>query len=97
MDACTTCSSMYSGEAAAVSATSYTSPSTTPLPIFLDQLHCNGDETLLLECDYFADLGLHMCDHSQDVGVFCECTYVKGALLSWVCIVSFTFGFTHSC
>ena len=42
-------------------------------PIFLDQLHCSGDEPSLLECPRFADLGLYSmaCDHSQEAGVRC--------------------------
>ena len=40
-------------------------------PIFLDQLRCSGTESSLLECDRFAGLGLHSCDHSQDAGVSC--------------------------
>ena len=76
MSVCVKYSSMCLGEAAAVPATPYTANlSTTPLPIFLDQLHCNGDETMLLECEHFADIGVHTCDHSQDVGVICQCAY----------------------
>ena len=45
-------------------------------PIFLDEVHCSGTEMSLLECDMFAPVGVHMCVHSQDVGVHCEGTYV---------------------
>ena len=38
-------------------------------PIFLDQLHCNGDETSLSECSYTA---IHMCSHHDDVGIICH-------------------------
>ena len=41
-------------------------------PIFLDEVHCSGTEISLLECNRFSLLGLHMCQHSQDVGVDCE-------------------------
>jgi len=40
-------------------------------PIFLDQLRCSGTENSLLECNRFAGLGLHSCDHFQDAGVSC--------------------------
>ena len=40
-------------------------------PIFLNQLQCTGTETSLLRCRQFTELGLHFCDHSQDVGVRC--------------------------
>ena len=40
-------------------------------PIFLDQLHCSGSETVVLECRRFTPLGLPTCDHSQDAGVRC--------------------------
>ena len=41
-------------------------------PIFLDEVHCSGTEISLLECNRFTPLGIHMCRHSQDVGVDCE-------------------------
>ena len=40
-------------------------------PIFLDQLGCSGTESSLIDCNRFAGLGLHSCDHSQDAGVSC--------------------------
>ena len=40
-------------------------------PIFLDQLGCSGTESSLIDCNRFAGLGLHSCDHSQDAGVRC--------------------------
>ena len=39
-------------------------------PIFLDQLHCTGDEESLSEC---TEPGMHMCTHQHDVGVICQC------------------------
>ena len=41
-------------------------------PIFLDQLHCTGDEESLSECDMFTQPGMHMCGHQHDVGVICQ-------------------------
>ena len=42
-------------------------------PIFLDQLHCTGDEESLSECDMYTEPGIHMCGHQNDVGVICYC------------------------
>jgi len=49
-------------------------------PIFLDRLGCSGTEDSLLDCDRFAGLGLHSCDHSQDAGVNCT-----GEILTETC------------
>ena len=38
-------------------------------PIFLDQLHCSGQETSLTDCDYSK---IHMCTHQHDVGIICH-------------------------
>ena len=40
-------------------------------PIFLDQLDCSGTESSLLQCNRFAELGLHSCDHSKDASIRC--------------------------
>ena len=42
-------------------------------PIFLENLHCGGDETMILQCDRFSDIGIHTCSHSEDVGIICYC------------------------
>lgn len=54
---------------------------TSQVPIFLDELNCDGHESLLLECDRFSPIGLHSCDHSQDVGIICQC---KVHFSSWL-------------
>ena len=41
-------------------------------PIFLDKVDCSGTESTLLQCGKFSPLGIHMCDHFQDVGIHCE-------------------------
>ena len=40
-------------------------------PIFLDLLHCTGDEESLSECGMYTEPGIHMCGHQHDVGVIC--------------------------
>ncbi|XP_003391880.3 PREDICTED: neurotrypsin-like, partial [Amphimedon queenslandica] len=43
--------------------------------IFLDDVHCAGNESSLLECMH-RPIGSHNCDHSDDVGVSCiNCTH----------------------
>ena len=39
--------------------------------VLLDGLLCQGDEGSLLECGN--STGGHVCDHSEDAGVRCEC------------------------
>lgn len=40
-------------------------------PIWLEELQCVGTEERLIECPYPAPLGIHNCEHVQDVGVTC--------------------------
>ena len=42
-------------------------------PIFLDELHCSGDERKFMECDVSL---IHMCSHQQDVGIICQRKYI---------------------
>lgn len=47
-------------------------------PIFLDQLHCDDEDTNLLECSRGIDaVGLVLCDHTEDVWIQCngKCNY----------------------
>ena len=39
-------------------------------PIFLDNVHCRGDESALISCSY-REVSYHSCDHSEDAGVRC--------------------------
>ena len=50
-------------------------------PIFLENLACSGDESTVFDCPRGV-LGLHHCDHSQDVGVQCYGTYGLGFCLA---------------
>ena len=42
-------------------------------PITLDDINCVGTELLLIDCPH-SPLGMHDCDHYQDVGVRCLAT-----------------------
>ena len=53
-------------------ATSQFSPSASPsVPIWLDDVNCNGLENNLMECQHNG-IGNHDCDHHEDAGVICE-------------------------
>ena len=47
--------------------------------IYLDNVHCTGNETSLTECSHSRDTS--QCDHSEDVGVRCVGTYVITLIL----------------
>ena len=44
--------------------------------IFLEGLECDGTESSLLDCPMDVDLGLSLCDHSDDAGIRCFGMYV---------------------
>ena len=48
------------------------SPNASPtVPIWLDNVTCNGLETSLIDCQHNR-VGIHNCNHRKDAGVTCE-------------------------
>ena len=41
------------------------------VPIHLDAVNCDGTESNLLDCSHDG-IGVHDCDHDEDVGIMCE-------------------------
>ena len=48
-----------------------------PGPILLDDLHCQGTESNIVQCRN-KGWGINNCDHTEDVGVVCNSSkYIK--------------------
>ena len=45
-------------------------------PIWLDDVHCSGTESRLVNC-LSNRVGYHNCDHSEDAGVTCQSKIIK--------------------
>ena len=68
-------------------------------PIFLDQLRCLGSEQSLLQCQLGRAIGLHHCNHSMDVGIYCSGTcimHTKGKVAIKMCLGSASFKSLYS-
>ena len=55
--------------------------------IFLEGLECDGTESSLLDCPMDMELGLSICDHSDDAGIRCYGTYVH-TYIDTICCLS---------
>ena len=53
-------------------------------PIFIERLECSQTDTGILDCPRFSPLGLVNCNHSLDVSIRCQGTYVTLVLI-YVC------------
>jgi hypothetical protein len=67
--------------------------------IVLDNVHCDGSEVTLLECNHDHELFEHNCRHSEDAGVKCnrnEDNIIKNisARLSTPCVSTYTASIT---
>ena len=40
--------------------------------VYLEGLECTGDEDSLLDCPMDVELGLSLCEHSNDAGIRCH-------------------------
>ena len=59
------------------------------VPIHLDEVNCNGTESNLLDCLHNG-IGVHDCDHGEDVGIMCERQQGRVLLLIMVLIWLYT-------
>ena len=51
--------------------------------IYLDNVHCTGNESRLIDCPH-SGIGIHNCVHSEDAGVRC----IRQSMLSLSRLVS---------
>ena len=72
------CKHLYATGAIVLSRTQYSVGSG---PVFLDNVGCQGTESSLLEC-YHSGIGVHNCQHDDDVGINCSCMQLVTFILS---------------
>ena len=59
-----------------VSSRNFFGTTPTSLPIWLDNVNCQGTELRLADCAANA-VGTHNCNHNEDVGVRCSAPFSK--------------------
>lgn len=63
------------------------------VPIFLDQLHCTGNENRLVNCTFSL---MHMCSYQHNIGIICQRKYqcmCYGIILIIQCFCHFVIKF----
>ena len=60
--------------------------------IWLDNVACNGSESLLIDCSH-AGIGNENCGHDEDVGIIC----IRGELGGFLCCVNLVQSETSLC
>ena len=50
-------------------------PGSARMPIYLDEVACNGTESRLADCGH-RGIGIHDCVHSEDAGVVCQGEFI---------------------
>lgn len=63
-----------------VSSRTFFGASPNSLPIWLDDVNCQGTELRLADCAARA-IGTHNCNHNEDVGIRCSAPFSKPACM----------------
>ncbi|CAG2249585.1 unnamed protein product [Mytilus edulis] len=71
-DAGVICSMMGFSSQNAIAYGNATYGSDTDVPIYLDEVNCQGGETHIAQCTLPQGWALHDCDHNEDAGVKCQ-------------------------
>ena len=54
-------------------------------PIHMSNVMCTGDEAAITDCTFSTT---HSCDHSQDVGIYCQGMYIQKNMYNYVTVLS---------